>query len=184
MIKKVMTNLAKNLIRTFQKFNDLLYILRLLSVFLENSKWCKDDSKAFLFSLKNPTNDPRKLPQTDKRRPCAMVYGPPLGPSFGDLRIRDHANRNRSCFELLGYTYTVPSGKRGDPFLTGKRLFTVSELETFYETIQWRCKTTVPVSWLIIPLDHFVVANFSSLSQELSILTFGIFSWVMVLLTV
>ena len=65
-----------------------------------------------------------------------MVYGPPLGPSFGDLRIRGHANRNRSCFEDLGLFYTTPSGKRGDPFLTGNRWFTASEIETFYEIIQ------------------------------------------------
>ena len=65
-----------------------------------------------------------------------MVQYPSLGPSFGDLRIRDHANRNRSCFEELGYTFTIPSGKRGDPFLTGNRFFTASEVETFYETIQ------------------------------------------------
>ena len=107
-----------------------------MSFLLENSEWCKKDSKAFLFSLKNPTDDPRKLPQVDKWRNCAVVHGPPLGPSFGDLRIRDHANRNRSCSERLGYTYTVPSGKRGDPFLTGDSRFTASEVETFYETIQ------------------------------------------------
>ena len=109
-----------------------------MSFLLENSRsrWCKSDSKAFLFSLKNPTNNPRKLPQIDNKLVCAVVHGPPLGPSFGDLKIRDHANRNRSCSERLGKTYTIPSGKPGDPFLTGDNSFTASEVETFYETIQ------------------------------------------------
>ncbi|XP_044181238.1 protein jagged-1-like [Acropora millepora] len=106
------------------------------SVSWESSRRCKNDSKAFLFSLKNPTNDPRKLPQIDNWNSCAVILRPRLGPSFGGLRIRDHANRNRSCFEYLGYTYTVPSGKPGDPFLTGDTWFTASEVETFYETIQ------------------------------------------------
>ena len=150
-----------------------------MSFLLESSRLCKNDSKAFLFSLKNPTNDPRKLPQIHNWNFCAVLSHRRLGPSFDDLRIRDHANRNRSCNEYLGYTYTVPSGKRGDPFLTGDSRFTASEVETFYETIQWRCKTTVPVSYLIIPLDHFVVANLSSLSHEVSILSLSYFhgSW-------
>ena len=38
--------------------------------------------------------------------------------------------------ERLGYTYTLPSSKLGDPFLTGDNRFTASEVETFYETIQ------------------------------------------------
>jgi len=107
-----------------------------MSFLLESSGWCKNDSKAFLFSLKNPTNDPRKLSQIDDRRSCAMLQNPSLGPFFRDLSIPDHANRNRSCYEYLGLTYTIPSGKPGDPFLTGDNWFTASEVETFYETIQ------------------------------------------------
>ena len=107
-----------------------------MSFLLESSRLCKNDSKAFLFSLKNPTNDPRNLSQIDDRRACAVLPRKSLGPSFGGLRIPDHANRNRSCSEYLGRIYTVPSGKRGDPFLTGDNWFTASEVETFYETIQ------------------------------------------------
>ena len=107
-----------------------------MSFLLESSGWCKNDSKAFLFSLKNPTNDPRNLSQIKDWRPCAVLQYPSFGPSFGGLRIPEHANRNRPCFEYLGLTYTVPSGKPGDPFLTGDNWFTASEVETFYETIQ------------------------------------------------
>ena len=110
-----------------------------MSFLLESSRQCKSDSKAFLFSLKNPTNDPRKLPQIHNRivnRVCAVVQRPIRGPSFAGLNIPRHANRNGSCNEYLGYAYTVPSGKPGDPFLTGDNSFTASEVETFYEAIQ------------------------------------------------
>jgi len=107
-----------------------------MSFLLESSRQCKIDSKAFLFSLKNPTNDPRKLPQIHNRIVCAVVLRPHRGPSFSGLSIPEHANRNGSCREYLGYAYTVPSGKLGDPFLTGANRFTASEVETFYETIQ------------------------------------------------
>ena len=107
-----------------------------MSFLLESSRQCKSDSKAFLFSLKNPTNDPRKLPQIHNRIVCAVVQRPIRGLSFAGLNIPRHANRNGSCNEYLGYAYTVPSGKPGDPFLTGDNSFTASEVETFYEAIQ------------------------------------------------
>ena len=96
---------------------------------------------AFLFSLKNPTNNSSKLPQryTSESRYSVRHYArwcPLFG--LGDLYIGDHANKFRSkrSQECLGSTYTVPSGKRCDPFLTGDMFFTVSEIETFYETTQ------------------------------------------------
>ena len=109
-----------------------------MSFLLESSRRCESDSKAFLFSLINPANNPRKLPQIDDKVVCAVVQRPLLGPSFAGLSIPDHANRNGFCREYLGYAYTVPSGKPGDPFLTGApdNRFTASEVETFYETIQ------------------------------------------------
>ncbi|XP_015753502.1 PREDICTED: uncharacterized protein LOC107333242 isoform X1 [Acropora digitifera] len=91
---------------------------------------------AFLFSLKNPTNDPRKLPHMDGKSYSMRDYGH-VGPSFGqgiDLYIASNANKNSDSYEKLGYTYTVPSGRAGDPFLTGATRFTPSEIETFYET--------------------------------------------------
>ncbi|XP_067047394.1 uncharacterized protein [Acropora muricata] len=106
------------------------------SISWESSRQCKSDSKAFLFSLKNPTNDPRKLPQIHNRIDCVVVQRPIRGPSFAGLNIPRHANRNGSCNEYLGYAYIVPSGKPGDRFLTGDNSFTASEVETFYEAIQ------------------------------------------------
>ena len=91
---------------------------------------------AFLFSLKNPTNDPRKLPHMAGKSNSMRDYGH-VGPSFGegiDLFIASNANKNSDSYEKLGYTYTVPSGRAGDPFLTGATRFTPSEIETFYET--------------------------------------------------
>ena len=67
---------------------------------------------------------------------CARDYAH-VGPCFGegiDLYIASNANKNSDSYEKLGYTYTVPSGRAGDPFLTGATRFTPSEIETFYET--------------------------------------------------
>ncbi|XP_074607729.1 uncharacterized protein LOC141860505 isoform X2 [Acropora palmata] len=94
------------------------------------------DVSAFLFSLKNPTNDPRKLPHMAGKSYSMRDYAH-VGPCFGqgiDLYIANNANKNSDSFEKLGYTYTVPSGRAGDPFLTGATRFTPSEVETFYET--------------------------------------------------
>ena len=98
----------------------------------------KNDSKAFLFSLKNPTNNPRKLLQIDNNSLYSVDHYLHYGPSFGDsdLLIRLPSNPRTYSSENLGYTYTVPSGKRSDPFLTGNNSFITSEIETFYETTQ------------------------------------------------
>jgi len=98
-----------------------------------------NDSKAFLFSLKNPTNNSSKLLQRHSSGSRYSV-GHYAGwcPLFGyeDLFIGDHANIIRRSRECLGSTYTVPSGKHCDPFLTGYMYFIASEIETFYETTQ------------------------------------------------
>ena len=129
-MKKAITNLAKNFICQF---------------FSESSDTWKNDPKAFLFSLKNPTNNPAKLLQIDSSSSYSVRDNPQRGPSFGysgkgfiDLRISDLANNKASStsHEYLGSTYTVPSNKQGDPFLTGHRRFVASEIETFYETIR------------------------------------------------
>ena len=130
-MKKAITNLAKNFICQF---------------FLESSDTWKNDPKAFLFSLKNPTNNPSKLLQIDSSSSYFVRDNPRRGLSFGynlvkgriDLRISDGANNKTTSksHEYLGSIYTVPSGKQGDPFLTGNTWFTASEVETFYETIQ------------------------------------------------
>ncbi|XP_067048025.1 uncharacterized protein [Acropora muricata] len=108
------------------------------SISWQTSLLWKNDSKAFLFSLKNPTNNPRKLLQIDNKSLYSVDHYVHYGPSFGrsDLLIRLSPNRSRYSSENLGYTYTVPSGKRSDPFLTGNNRFIASEIETFYETTQ------------------------------------------------
>ncbi|XP_067047341.1 uncharacterized protein [Acropora muricata] len=100
----------------------------------------KNDPKAFLFSLKNPTHNPRKLPQLD--RWTSVDDNANCGPTFGnhDLYIADSANMNRHSHEMLGRTYTVPSGVRFDPFLTGNTNFRANEIETFYEIAEYKRK--------------------------------------------
>ncbi|XP_015751582.1 PREDICTED: protein crumbs-like [Acropora digitifera] len=98
----------------------------------------KNDPKAFLFSLKNPTNNPRTLPQLDNSSSNSVQDYAGNCPTFGsgwDLWIADRPNANSDSNERLGHTYIVPSGKQSDPFLTGKNNhFTANEIETFYET--------------------------------------------------
>ena len=91
-----------------------------------------------MFSLKNPTTNPRKLPQLDSRSPHSVYDGANYGPTFGghDLHIADSAKMNRHSYESLGHTYRVPSGVRYDRFLTGNGHFRVNEIETFYETAE------------------------------------------------
>ena len=138
-----MTNLAKNLIRELFK-NSTTQYPKSYAISFQRVQHSADgiQSPFYSQSLKNPTNNPRKLPQIDQRRSgersCAVLHDSFDGPCFGykGLRIRNNANINTNSYEYLGYIYTVPSGKRGDPFLTGGRYFTASEKETFYETIQ------------------------------------------------
>ena len=151
-MKKAITNLAKNFICQF---------------FLESSLTWKNDPKAFLFSLKNPTNNPTKLLQIDSSSSYSVRNNPQRGPCFGygygkgfiDLRISDRANnKDYESYECLGSIYTVPSGKQGDPFLTGDKYFAASEIETFYERIRWH-----------------KIANFSSLFQEVKLVSLEYF---------
>ena len=86
--------------------------------------------------MKNPTNSPRKLLQLDSSSSSSVYDRATGGPSFGnghDLYITDSANMKSYSYERLGHTYTVPSGLRYDPFLTGNGHFTANEIETFYE---------------------------------------------------
>ena len=90
-----------------------------------------------MFSLKNPTNNPRKLPQLDKSSPKSVYDNASYGPTFGaghDLRIAGSASMTSRSW--LGNTYTAPSGIRRDPFLTGSNTFRANEVETFYETVE------------------------------------------------
>ena len=90
--------------------------------------------------MKNPTNNPRTLFQLDISSSSSVKDFAKYGPSFGsyiDLYIASRANEHSHSHERLGHTYTVPSGKTNDPFLTGDRNgFRVNEIELFYETAQ------------------------------------------------
>ena len=91
-----------------------------------------------MFSLKNPTNNPRKLSQLDSSSSSSVYDHASYGPTFGsghDLHIADSANMNTNSYEWLGSIYTVPSGISHDPFLTGNNYFRANQIETFYETV-------------------------------------------------
>ena len=94
---------------------------------------------AFLFSLKNPTNNPLKLHQIDNSSSHSVRDYASDGPCFGsglDLCIEDRANMRSRSHEHLGHTYTVPSGIKNEPFFTGSNHYRENEIETFYEIAQ------------------------------------------------
>ena len=98
--------------------------------------WCKSD-KAFLFSLKSPSDEvgPTKMSIKHKKCSKAMLHSSSNGPIFGnsyDLCIASDANNNsNSCsYSILGYTYELPPGQT-NTFLVGSDYFKVSEIEVF-----------------------------------------------------
>ena len=96
--------------------------------------WCESD-KAFLFSLKSPSNEVGMAKMRIKQNGCsnAIYHYYTLGPTFGgghDLRISNKPNNNSNSCSNLGVTYELPSGQT-DTFLAGSKNFKVSEIEVF-----------------------------------------------------
>jgi hypothetical protein len=98
-------------------------------------KW-KFSSRAFLFSMVNPTGlAPMKLPITGERNKYAVYCCPPRGPMFGwegcDLCIHDNCNTVKNSFSRLGDSYTLPPRQDSRTFLAGSQYFLVAEIEVF-----------------------------------------------------
>ena len=97
-------------------------------------EWCKSD-KAFLFSLKSPSNEVGPTKMSIKQTQCsyAMHHISTYGPIFGngnDFLIYSDANNNSNSHSNLGYTYEIPPGQT-NTFLVGSTHFKVSEIEVF-----------------------------------------------------
>jgi len=74
---------------------------------LSSGGW-KPDNKAFLFSLKNPRNQPLKL-NVIVDKDDAIYHGSNCGPSFGgnpDLCISNLSNTNSESLNNCPYSYT------------------------------------------------------------------------------
>ena len=96
--------------------------------------YCESD-KAFLFSLKSPSNTVGPTKICIKQNMCskAMCYISSYGPIFGsghDFLIYSDANNNSDSYSNLGDTYEIPPGQT-DTFLVGSMHFKVSEIEVF-----------------------------------------------------
>ena len=99
-----------------------------------SEEWCESD-KAFLFSLKSPSNEVGPTKMSIKPNVCsnAMTHYPSYGPTFGgghDLYIASDANRNSHSQSYLGDTHELPPGQI-NTFLVGSNNFKVSEIEVF-----------------------------------------------------
>ena len=98
-----------------------------------SGRHCKYD-KAFLFSLKSPSNEVGTAKMCIKQNMCsnAMFHLSSSGPTFGcgDLYIASDANNNNNSGSYLGHTYELPPGQT-NTFLVGSDNFKVSEIEVF-----------------------------------------------------
>ena len=95
--------------------------------------WGKSD-KAFLFSLKSPSNEvgPTKM-RIKQNKLYAMYDHSTYGPTFGgghDLYIASDANNNNTSNSNFGHTYELPPGQT-NTFLIGSKNFKVLEIEVF-----------------------------------------------------
>lgn len=111
----------------------------------------------FMFSLKNPHNIPVKLHLNDsdikspkrKSKPLIVsIRDPRFAFVFGcyDLIISDNANTT-PCVSPLMHSYTLPKhitqsspSCRPSTFLTGKKTFTLDEMEVYEVTITTKTK--------------------------------------------
>ena len=92
---------------------------------------------SFLFSLVNPSGlSPTKMPLKSGKEGNAMYCDESYGPIFGggsfhhDLCIFNVPNSS-NCSTYLNIAYQCPSGQNTNTFLTGGKIFTVSEMEVY-----------------------------------------------------
>jgi hypothetical protein len=101
-----------------------------------SSLGCTSDTRAFLFTLTNPSNNPFKLRITDPD--TAVFHNSTTGPIFGDcsdLNIHALSHTRRDNYVNLK-SYEFPNGKSGDEggkFIVGgtDNQFQTVEIEVF-----------------------------------------------------
>jgi hypothetical protein len=77
---------------------------------------------------------PVKMPIKSGKTGHAVYHHSSYGPAFGgggDLGVASNANTNTSSYCNVGNTYQLPSNTNDPHFLTGSRIFKVSEWEVF-----------------------------------------------------
>jgi len=100
-----------------------------------NLRWdpFNTDPNAFLFSLTNKDNQPRKMKQisnTNESIICRSNYGPTFGAGH-DLHICNNANTTPGSYSYLGNSYQHPQPSQGVSYLAGSPKFQVSEIEVY-----------------------------------------------------
>jgi hypothetical protein len=102
------------------------------SVCWDSSSGWKSDPNAFLFSLTNKDNQPRKMRQINTTK--SIYCHPFLGPTFGggnDIHICKNANTKEGSFANLGDSYEHPQPSLGGSYLAGSNPFQLSEIEVY-----------------------------------------------------
>jgi len=102
------------------------------SINWESSGGYKSDPNAFLFSLTNKNNQPRKMRQIRTSVPviCQSCYGPTFGGGH-DLFICDYAKRLAGSYSKLGNSYQHPQPSQGPSYLAGSAEFQLSDIEVY-----------------------------------------------------
>ena len=98
----------------------------------------KCDENAFLFSLTNKENRPRKMKIDENKCRNAVYSSPRYGPTFGgghDIYIANNANSRTSSYSNLGKTFSHPEyeydSNEAKSFLAGTCNFQLSEIEIY-----------------------------------------------------
>ena len=95
----------------------------------------RQDNNAFIFSSKNPTNSPLKIPVSEPTQAILCDYN--SGPCFGnyDIYICNLSNSSIGSYSNLGCSYVHPDYEAGTAdsknFLAGYYNFKVDEIEVF-----------------------------------------------------
>jgi hypothetical protein len=91
-----------------------------------------DNSKSFLFTLKNPHNiSMRRCLLKPERKNMAITCSSLCGPNFNDLFVSDNCKANTESFSELDFNYTKNDRKAGSEIFTGSKNFKVQEIEVF-----------------------------------------------------
>ena len=96
----------------------------------------KDDSKTFIFSISNPSNQPIKFKYKNNGKSiyCDNEYGPCFGRGR-DIHISNNPNENEGSYSYLGHSFEgcpFENGtKESNRFLCGSFYFKVQEIEVF-----------------------------------------------------
>ena len=95
---------------------------------------CKQDEKAFVFSLKNRENKPEKMSVNPAKSNYAIVANGNFGPIFGQghtFCIYNMANQSEASYSNTKYLTYLADGLKADDYLAGSKYFRVADVEVY-----------------------------------------------------